>query len=197
MKAPALALWGPGGRTILVTLACFGIAAPIAQAAPSPDPAPQHASFASAPGPSPDPSPQAAPVQPAQSAPVMQAPAPVVPQPTSSGIGVVPAAGSGEPSVTSTARVIQPSAPARKVGRHTVHRVQLPAISVSTVAHRLTSPWRRISFLTPASLGARPTAAPARNGLLLLLGSAALAVLAVASASMLRLLRQMDGVRWS
>jgi hypothetical protein len=72
--------------------------------------------------------------------------------------------------------------------------VQRPAAWVADVARQVTTPWRQNPLLRAAGVSSQPTAA-ARNGLLLLLGSAALAILALASGSMLRLLRRMDEVR--
>ena len=66
--------------------------------------------------------------------------------------------------------------------------------SITFDARRLTSPWRLIPFSDASALSARTLPAP-KNGLLLLGGAVALAVLALAGSSLLRLLRQMEGVQ--
>jgi hypothetical protein len=192
---------------ILAALVTFALAAPSAQAASphaSPDPSPQAAPSPSGGGPGPDPAPQAAPA-PVTSAPVTSASssassAPVVPRPTSSGIGVAsPVTGGGSTTTAATAP-IQPSPSVHKSLRHAVHHAQRPPAWVAVVTRQLTTPWRKDPLLATTAAGAQSNGSPQpstppRNGLLLLLGSAALAVLALASGSMLRLLRRMDGVR--
>jgi hypothetical protein len=64
----------------------------------------------------------------------------------------------------------------------------------AVAVRELASPWRLNPFASSTANAARAVTS-SRNGLLLLFGALALAVLALASGSMLRLLRQMEGVR--
>lgn len=182
---------------LLAVVVSFALTSPAARGASnlSPDPSPQAAPATSGGSPAPDPAPQAAPAaRPTQSASASQSPAPVVPRPTASGIGVGSTSTSGGSTVTTANPVIQPSPPVRRHIRRAVHRVRRPAVWVADVARQVTAPWHQNPLLSAAGATSQPTAS-ARNGLLLLLGAAALAVLALASGSMLRLLRRMDGVR--
>jgi hypothetical protein len=206
VTARTLALRITREKALLATLVWFAVAAvPTAHAAsgPSPDPAPHAAPAAGGGGnPSPDPAPQPAPASspvsaaPAQPAAPVQSAAPVVPRPSSSGIAVAAPASSHSSTPTTATAAIKPSVPARRSKRHVVHYGRRPAAWVATAARQVRTPWHADPLLAGAAASSQPTPAQ-RNGLLLLLGSAALAVLAVASASMLRLLRRMDGVRTS
>jgi hypothetical protein len=200
VTARTLALRRTREKALLATLVWFAVAAvPTAHAAsgPSPDPAPHAAPAAGGGGnPSPDPAPQPAPASSPISAAPAQPAAPVVPRPSSSGIGVAAPASSHSSTPTTATAAIKPSVPARRSKRHVVHYGRRPAAWVATAARQVRTPWHADPLLAGAAASSQPTPAQ-RNGLLLLLGSAALAVLAVASASMLRLLRRMDGVRTS
>jgi hypothetical protein len=182
---------------MLAVLLSFAATSPVAHAGSSnvsPDPAPHARSSSGGGNPAPDPSPQATPSSSAVSAAPPQPVAPVVPRPTSSGIGVISSAQSGGSTTTTATTAIQPSVPVRRSIRRTVHHARHRAAWVATVARQVTTPWHVDPLLAGAAVSTQPTA-PQRNGLLLLLGSAAMAVLALASASMLRLLRRMDEVR--
>lgn len=185
------------GMAFAAILLAAGVAPSVAWAAPgaSPDAAPQAAPPSSSSGsPSPDPAPQASPAQPSSASPSSGAPI-VVPQATSSGIAAASPSTGGESQSASpvltmpAARALSPvkrSARARSVPVR-------PRASWVATAIRLTLPWRHNPFELGAAARLR-SAAPAKNGLLLLFGSLALAVLALASASMLRLLRGMEEV---
>jgi hypothetical protein len=71
--------------------------------------------------------------------------------------------------------------------------VPIPSRWIALAAGQVALPWRQNPLQISATLTPRPAALP-RNGLLLLFGAVALAVLALASGSLLRLLRRMDEV---
>jgi hypothetical protein len=190
-------LGSSAGMALCAVLLVLAVAVPVAQAAPgvSPQAAPQAAPQASSGGPSPDPSPQASPVQQAAGGSASASTGPVVPLATSSGIAVASPSSSSHPEAASpvvSTPAIRTASPARRSTRAKALHVRERARWVSLATRALTLPWRN-PFAVGAAAGFR-SGTPSRNGLLLLFGAVALAILALASTSMLRLLRGMDEV---
>lgn len=186
-----------GGLAVAGLVLFLGFGTPAAWAAGSgvsPDPAPQSAPSSGPAGPSPDPSPQAATQPSTGSASSSQSAAPVVSQASSTRTAVVSPNSTERTATTTATPAVHPSSVTRRPARVAIARVHHRARSIALDARRLTSPWRLNPLYDATALGARTLPAP-RNGLLLLGGALALAVLALASGSLLRLLRQMEGVR--
>ena len=184
-------------RAVVAGLVLLGFgwsATSAAASGASPDPAPQASPAANSGSPAPDPAPVASPTDSTGSATSTQTTAPVVPHATSSGIGVASSSSHATqtPSVrtTQSAPAIRASPVIRRPARAAATRANRQPHRVPVVMHHLANPWR-LNWFSPTGVAARAVTSP-RNGLLLLFGAIALAVLALASGSMLRLLRRME-----
>lgn len=193
---PLLSARLASGAAVLALLVSPGFGASVAWASgPSPDPAPQAAGSSSSGSPAPDPAPQTASQHSTGSASSSQSLAPVVSNSASSGVGVG-SSGSLEtqtephPSTTVTPTIAATPVIRRPTRRATRHVQRQPHL-VSFSARELVSPWRLNPFASSTAIAAR-TVGSSRNGLLLLFAAVALAVLALASGSLMRQLTRMN-----
>ncbi len=198
--SPAWPVRRAAGAVAVGILLTLGLSVPAAWAAgngnPGPDPAPQAStSSGSGSGPAPDPSPQPSSGHSSASASASssQSASPVV---SASGIGIGSSSSTGTQTTPQTTPTVAPAVPAPPVvtrpARKATPRVHAqPHLTIA--AGRLVSPWRLHLF--PSTSADTRAISPSRNGLLLLGTALALAVLALASGSLLRMLRQMQRVQ--
>ncbi len=208
--APILARLG--GRVALGILLSLFIGSAVARAGNhgvKPDPALQPAPASSTAGPSPDPAPQAAsrpsnsssssssgsrpPSQPLITTSSSAKPSPqatVIPRPTGSGITLAPTGAESSANSTAGAAIRVPLRETRTA--HARTHVKDAARGLTVQPAQVAVPWRGRDPLDVRTAVSSLLAPPSRNGMLLLSGAVAFAVLALASASLLRLLARMN-----
>jgi hypothetical protein len=196
---------------LIVALSLIGLwGSPVASAtggSVTPDPSPQPAGASATSSPTPDPAPQAASSfhssGPSTSQPVASSPAPAPPQtpaPTVVPAPAGPAIGVSQ-SAAAASRQAAPVAPLTRVplAHHTrphpaPHARRREATRTIPGPTAVPVPWHGADPLDVQSALTLPTVlTPHRDGVLLLVGAGALALLVLASASMLRVLVRMDG----
>lgn len=181
---------------IAVLVSFLASASGAGAAAPSPDPAPQAGSSGQSTARSPDPTPQAPATHSSASGGSSGSPVTVLPPTTAGGLAIAAPSSSAPRSTSTTSEaVVQPQSPARP-SRHASHlrvshRHRRP---VPTATHHAISVPRPEVGAHQLAVATR-AATSSRTGLLLLLGAVAMFVLALASGSMLKLLRRMGGAR--
>jgi hypothetical protein len=186
---------GPATVSVVAMVLCFLAGAPLAMAAaPAPDPAPQATQAGSGQAPNPDPAPQA----PTQQSTPPAAPSTsvtVLPHPSTGEVAVAPPSSSQPHATTTTAtapvihaaKPAHAARPAARSGRRRGHR------HVAPPPKRPPKPASHPRVITFQPTPAPRASGSTRSGMLLLFGAGAMFVLALASASMLRLLRRMGG----
>jgi hypothetical protein len=190
----------PGGTLILGVLLLVLLGPAAARGASNgvtPDPAPQSGHGASTGSPSPDQAPQAAsqPPQVSSSAAAPPQAAPVIPRPTTSGLALAPTTAGSQSTPTTTGTVAIRVSPVKRRAHTRTNLKHHTATSVTAGLSLAAVPWRGRNPLDVGNVVSSQPTSSSRNGFLLLLGALALSVLAIASASLLRLLVRMDGER--